>query len=285
MEIALLTIAAILAVAVIVSLAMAFLTPKGKNPSRNKEDPPVSPPSVVVSGGVVTVRSAGSTVEVMMQGPEPVLGPLSDMSLDLSAWDSLGRKDLSDAQRNRYVEILRAQGFRRTYETTASNTSSPGTDAAEVGDVDEDFFSSLSYESTDDGPDGELVYEALTDEDIHKIMELIKDYMVSGRSTPAFAREISEVYNFSLRFSDPKKEEASHDRTLLAEAEKFRDEIRRSVPEAFEKYYMYMESKGSVPAKEKSDKGSKEVKAPQPVKGKKVVVDGLDWSSLRKHRK
>ena len=41
METALLTIAAILAVAVIVSLAMAFFTHKGKNPSRNKEDPPL----------------------------------------------------------------------------------------------------------------------------------------------------------------------------------------------------------------------------------------------------
>ena len=115
-------------------------------------------------------------------------------------------------------------------------------------------------------------------------MELIKDYMVSGRSTPAFAREIAEVYNFSLKFSDPKKEEASHDRTLLAEAEKFRDEIRKSVPEAFEKYYMYMESKGTVPVEEKQKKKTEEVQN-QPAKGKRLVVDGLDWSSLRKHRK
>ena len=115
-------------------------------------------------------------------------------------------------------------------------------------------------------------------------MELIKDYMASGRSTPAFAREIAEVYNFSLKFSDPKKEEASHDRTLLAEAEKFRDEIRKSVPEAFEKYYMYMESKGTVPVEEKQKKKTEEVQN-QPAKGKRLVVDGLDWSSLRKHRK
>lgn len=284
METALLTIAAILAVAVIVSLAMAFFTHKGKNPSRNKEDPPLSPPSVVVSRGVVTVRSAGSTVEVMMQGPEPVLGPLSDMSLDLNAWDSLRRKDLSDAQRRRYVEILHAQGFNRTYETKATNGDSSGKEVEKVSGIDEEFFSNLSYDSTDDGPDGDLVYEALTDEDIHKIMELIKDYMASGRSTPAFAREIAEVYNFSLKFSDPKKEEASHDRTLLAEAEKFRDEIRKSVPEAFEKYYMYMESKGTVPVEEKQKKKTEEVQN-QPAKGKRLVVDGLDWSSLRKHRK
>ena len=115
-------------------------------------------------------------------------------------------------------------------------------------------------------------------------IQILKDYMASGRSTPAFAREIAEVYNFSLKFSDPKKEEASHDRTLLAEAEKFRDEIRKSVPEAFEKYYMYMESKGTVPVEEKQKKKTEEVQN-QPAKGKRLVVDGLDWSSLRKHRK
>ena len=71
---------------------------------------------------------------------------------------------------------------------------------------------------------------------------------------------------------------------MLAEAEKFRDEIRKSVPEAFEKYYMYMESKGTVPVEEKQKKKTEEVQN-QPAKGKRLVVDGLDWSSLRKHRK
>ena len=182
METALLTIAAILAVAVIVSLAMAFFAHKGKDPSRNKEDPPLSPPSVVVSGGVVTVRSAGSTVEVMMQGPEPVLGPLSDMSLDLNAWDSLRRKDLSDAQRRRYVEILHAQGFNRTYETKATNGDSSGKEVEMVGGIDEEFFSNLSYDSTDDGPDGDLVYEALTEKGYNPINQIV-GYIMSGDPT------------------------------------------------------------------------------------------------------
>ena len=41
---------------------------------------------------------------------------------------------------------------------------------------------------------------------------------------------------------------------------------------------------GTLPVEEKQKKKTEEVQN-QPAKGKRLVVDGLDWSSLRKHRK
>lgn len=286
MEIALLTIAALLAVVITVCLVMVFISQKGKSGTGNKEDPPANrPPSVVVSGGLVTVRSAGSTVEVMMQGPEPVLGALSDMSLDLRAWDSLWRKDIPVSQKQVYVEKLREQGFRRTYESVATNAPS-SEDKGDVGEIDEEFFSNLVYEPSDDGPAGELVYEALSDDDVCDMMDMIRDYVKSGRTTPAFVRKVSEVYSFSLKFSDPQQEAQSHDKELLAEADKYMDFMKGNIQEAFERYNRDMTSSGRLKREDSKKDNIAEHDGGQKPKSKKIVVDGLlDFTSLRKHRK
>ena len=253
-----------LSLVAVVFLILALLPQKDS--SSQASQPQSDGPSVAFSGSVVTIRHAGSSISVQMSGPEPVLGPLSDMSIDTMTWDRVHDPMASEAERDRCIAKLREQGFTVTKDGEEER-------ADKASEVTPEFFDSLDIHSPDDGPAGELVYGPLSDpeRDLHVIMQKVMSHMKSGRCTPAFAKEIAQVYHISLRFRDAAMEEASRNPDMVALAHRFSDEINRDVDSALEQYDRLMRSSTSEPPK-----------AETPVR--RIVFDGLDWSGLHKKK-
>lgn len=276
----LILVAALLCIVAVVALILALLPQRGiMAPKGEASRPSADGTTVALTGSVVTIRHAGSSIAVQVSAPEPVLGPLSDMSLDAKAWDTVSDPKASEAERERCITLLEEQGFKVTRE--GDRKGGP------AEKMDGDFFDSLDIPSPDDGPVGELSYSPLSepDSDMHVIMEKVVRYMETGRCTPAFAREISRVYHYSLKFRDPAKEEESNDPDLIRMAQRVSETIARDVDAALDEYEALLRESTSQPRKDRPVTKGTEQRDTPPKENRKIVVDGLDWTALHRKRR
>ena len=241
MKIMLILVLALLAGAICYFLVARLLgeDPLPRRRPENSAQPVVNADISVAASSVIRIRHASDGLSIEMSGPEPFYGPLSDASLTDEAWDAVSDATLPREERIRCAARLREQGIRVRLDIEDCPVQDDVNPVTEPEAMDSEFFDSLAYESDD--PEGDLVFEPLSDDQSAYIIGNLVSWLRSRRCSPAFAAEIARIHNILLDFSDEaRRNEASdpdeiskvrrYDELIATDVEKAMDEFNRDYP-------------------------------------------------------
>lgn len=183
----------------------------------------------VAAGAVVRIRHASDAIELQVSGPEPYLGPLSDSSDSLQAWNALRSGNATPGQRRAIIEQLESSGL-HVSEKVPENSPALSRDESRSSMGIPEGTSAQAY---DEEPEGSLVEAPVgASTSLEDLKALVIRGLKEHLCTPAFARLAAREYGFNMEFQDPEMQRESLDEEELRKVEAYREAIRKDVSEA-----------------------------------------------------